>query len=167
MIVDSSEDNKVWNAMECLLPCSPHFLNLNDLEPLFHCAMTIPMVKRQFLSETLGIVDLDAECCVYRRILLKEYDKGVFLHENHKKVDLNKVCAFMVKAHIDCAPVLTMLYRVAATAGYASGPVECLFSALTKVDAPQRRRQATKRESNLTFLHFERTTLMSLGFDDC
>ena len=72
----------------------------------------------------------------------------------------------MVKAHIDCAPVLTMLYRVAATAGYASARVECLFSALTKVDAPQRRRQATKRESNLTFLHFERTTLMSLEFDD-
>ena len=128
--------------------------------------MTIPTVKRSFLSETLGIVDLDAECRVYRRILLKEYDKGVFLHENHKKVDLNKVCAFMVKAHIDCAPVLTMLYRVAATAGYASARVECLFSALTKVDAPQRRRQATKRESNLTFLHFERTTLMSLEFDD-
>ena len=54
---------------------------------------------------------MDAECRVYRRILLKEYDKGVFLHENHKKVDLNKVCAFMVEAHIDCAPVLTMLYR--------------------------------------------------------
>ena len=83
---------------------------------------------------------MDAECRVYRRILLKEYDKGVFLHENHKKVDLNKVCAFMVKAHIDCAPVLTMLYRVAATAGYDSARVECLFSALTKVGAPQRRR---------------------------
>ena len=55
---------------------------------------------------------MDAKCRVYRCMLLKEYDKGVFLHENHKKVDLNKVCAFMVKAHIDCAPVLTMLYRV-------------------------------------------------------
>ena len=98
----SSEDNKVWNAMESLLPSSPNFLNLNDLEPLFQYAMTIPPVKRRFLSETLGIVDLDAECRVYRRILRKEYDKGVFLHENHKKVDLNKVCAFMVKAHIDC-----------------------------------------------------------------
>ena len=53
---------------------------------------------------------MDAECRVYGCILLKEYDKGVFLHENHKKVDLNKVCAFMVKAHIDCAPVLTLLY---------------------------------------------------------
>ena len=105
----SSEDNKVWNAMECLLPSSPNFVNLNDLEPLFQYAMTIPTVKR-FLSEILGIVDLDAECHVYRRILLKEYDKEVFLHENHKKVDLNNVCAFMVKAHIDCAPVLTMLY---------------------------------------------------------
>ena len=83
---------------------------------------------------------MDAECRVYRRILLKEYDKGIFLHENHKKVDLNKVCAFMMKAHIDCAPVLTMLYRVAATAGYDSAHVECLFSALTKVGAPQRRR---------------------------
>ena len=30
---------------------------------------------------------MNAECRVYRRILLKEYDRGVFLHENHKKVD--------------------------------------------------------------------------------
>ena len=128
--------------------------------------MTCAQSVRKHFSKCYLFFPMDAEYRVYRRILLKEYDKGVFLHENHKKVDLNKVCAFMVKAHIDCAPVLTMLYRVAATAGYASARVECLFSALTKVDAPQRRRQATKRESNLTFLHFERTTLMSLEFDD-
>ena len=65
---------------------------------------------------------MDAECRVYRRILLKEYDKGVFLHENHKKVDLNKVCAFMVKAHIDCAPVLTM---------------QCYIESLQLLDMPQ------------------------------
>ena len=128
--------------------------------------MTCAQSGRKPLSKCYLFFPMDAECRVYRRILLKEYDKGVFLHENHKKVDLNKVSAFMVKAHIDCAPFSTMLYRVAATAGYASARVECLFSALTKVDAPQRRRQATKRESNLTFLHFERTTLMSLEFDD-
>ena len=128
--------------------------------------MTCAQSGRKLFSKCYLFFPMDAECHVYRCILLKEYDKGVFLHENHKKVDLNKVCAFMVKAHIDCAPVFTMLYRVAATAGYASARVECLFSALTKVDAPQRRRQATKRESNLTFLHFERTTLMSLEFDD-
>ena len=127
--------------------------------------MTCAQSGRKHFSKCYLFFPMDAECRVYRRILLKEYDKGVFLHENHKKVDLNKVCAFMVKAHIDCAPVLTILYRVTATAGYASARVECLFLALTKVDAPQRRRQATKQESNLTFLHFERTTLMSLEFD--
>ena len=121
--------------------------------------MTCAQSGRKHFSKCYLFFPMDAECRVYRRILLKEYDKGVFLHENHKKVNLNKVCAFMVKAHIVCA-------RVAATAGYASARVECLFSALTKVDAPQRRRQATKRESNFTFLHFERTTLMSLEFDD-
>ena len=128
--------------------------------------MTCAQSGRKPFSKCYLFFPMDEECRVYLRILLKEYDKGVFLHENHKKVDLNKVCAFMVKAHVDCAPVITMLYRVAATAGYASARVECLFSALTKVDAPQRRRQATKRESNLKFLHFERTTLMSLEFDD-
>ena len=128
--------------------------------------MTCAQSGRKNFSKCYLFFPMNAECRIYRRILLKEYDKGVFLHENHKKVDLNKVCAFMVKAHIDCAPVLTMLYPVAATAGYASARVECLFSALTKVAAPQRRRQATKRESNLTFLHFERTTLISLEFDD-
>ena len=80
--------------------------------------------RKETFQQMLLIFPMDAECRVYRRILLKEYNKGVFLHENHKKVDLNKVCAFMVKAHIDCAPVLTMLYRVAATAGYASARVE-------------------------------------------
>ena len=128
--------------------------------------MTCAQSGRKHFSKCYLFFPMDAECRVYRHILLKEYDKGVFLYENHKKVNLNNVCAFMVKAHIDCAPVLTILYRVAATAGYASARIECYFSALSKVDAPQRRRQATKRESNLAFLHFERTMLMSLEFDD-
>ena len=58
------------------------------------------------------------------------------------------------------------LYRVAATAGFAQARVESLFSALTKIDVPQRRRQSTKRETQLTFLYFESKTLMALKFED-
>ena len=74
-----------------------------------------------------------------------------------------KLCAFMVTNHANNAPILTKVYKVAVTAGYASAPVECLFSALTKVDAPQRRRVKTKREADLAFLHYERKTLMTLN----
>ena len=47
-----------------------------------------------------------------------------------EKIGLSKVCicAFMVKANIDCAPVHTMLYRAAC--------VECLFSELKDGNAP-------------------------------
>ena len=162
----SSENTDVWRSMESLLPSSANFLDLTDLEPLYKYAITIPKVKSQMLSEALGKGNLDAECRVYRRVLLKEQEKGAFLHDSRNTVDLNKVCAYMAKSHIDCAPVLTILYRIAATAGYASARVECLFSALSKIDAPQRRCQTSQRESNLTFLHFERKTLMALKYDD-
>ena len=138
---------------------SSFLMDVNGLEPLFNYAITIPIIKTKMLSEALTKADLDGECRVYRRILLKEHEKGCFRHDSREAVDVNKICAFMVRNHIDCAPVLTLLYRVAAR-------VECLFSALSKIDAPQRRGQTTKRESKLGFLHFERQTLMSLKFAD-
>lgn len=163
----SSENTDVWSSMECLLPSwKDEFMDSKRLEPLFKYAMTIPTIKTKMLSEGLSNIDLDAECRIYRRILRNEHEKGSFLHDTRKDVDINKVCAFLVRNHKDSAPVLTILYRVAVTAGYASARVECLFSSLSKVDAPQRRNQTTKRESNLTFLYFERQTLMSLQFED-
>ena len=164
----SSENTDVWSSMECLLPSASKesFLDSDSLEPLFDYAMTIPTIKSRMLSEALGKVDLRAECHVYRRVLGKELEKGSFKHATRNDIDMNKVCAYMIRHHAESAPVLTILYRVAVTAGYASARVECLFSALAMVDAPQWRRQSTKRESNLTFLYFERKTLMSLKIED-
>ena len=101
---------------------------------------------------------------IFKKILLKERES--FNDETRKGVvDLVKVTTFMVRNHVDTAPGLTMLYRLVVTAGYASARCECVFSSL-RVDAPQRRSQTTKRETDLTYLHFERKTLMELKFDN-
>ena len=72
----------------------------------------------------------------------------------------------MRKQHSTTALTLTIMYRVAATAGFASARVESLLSALTKIDAPQRRSMDTEREADLTFLFYEKDTLMALKFED-
>ena len=134
---------------------------------LYKWATTIPTVKSKFAKQHLGKGDLDAECRVFRKVLLKELEKGLFVHDSRKgHIDLTKVVVYMLKNHSETAPVLTILYQLAVTAGYASARCECVFSALTKIDVPQRRRQKTKRETNLTFLHFERKTLMTIQYED-
>ena len=72
----------------------------------------------------------------------------------------------MLKVHKDTAPILSILYRVATTAGFASARVESLFSSLSQIDVPQRRSMSTKRESDLTYLYFENETLMSVSFEE-
>ena len=94
--------------------------------------MTIPDVKRK-LAEYRKL-DLQSECKVFRKVLLRELENRSFDHETRKEdVDMNKVCAYMMKNHSISAPILTSLYHVAVTAGYASARVECLFSALSRV----------------------------------
>ena len=89
------------------------------------------------------------------------------MHDSREsEIDMSKLSALMTKHHSKSAPILTLLYKLAITAGYASARVECLFSALTTVDAPQRRSMSTKREEDLTLLHFENKTLMELKFTD-
>ena len=79
---------------------------------------------------------------------------------------MNKLCSFMMKQHSINAPTLTIMYRVYAKADFASARVESLFSALIKLDPPQRRRMDTEREADLTFLFYEKDTLMALKFED-
>ena len=165
----ASENTSVWSPMQCLLPTVSYasFLDPERLDTLFNYAMTIPIIRSKMLAGGFGKLDLVAECQVFRKVLERELENGSFKHDTRKEdVDMNKVCAFMMRNHAESAPVLTSLYRVAVTAGYASARVECLFSALTRVDAPQRRRQSTKRECNLTFIYFEKKTLLSLKFED-
>ena len=58
------------------------------------------------------------------------------------------------------------VYRVASTAAFASARVESLFSALTKIDATQWRSMDTEREADLTFLFYEKDTLIVHKFED-
>lgn len=162
----SSENTVIWNSMEGLLPSSENFLDLRKLEPLFNYAMTVPAFKMMMQTESLGKFDLEAECHIFRRILTNQKEEFIHDSKNRQCIDLNKVCTFMVRNHEISAPVLTSLYRIAVTAGYSSARVESLFSAVTKIDAPQRRKMTTKRETNLSFLYFEKKTLMNLKFED-
>ena len=164
----SSENTAIWSALEYLVPSSyTTFLDYTLIAPLFSWATTIPAVKQRFIQEQLTTTNLEAECRVFSRILGKEYEAGSFEHDTRKgTIDILKVAIYMARNHRETAPVLTTLYRLAITIGYSSARCECVFSSLSKIDAPQRRKQSTKRETNLTFLHFERKTLMNIKFDD-
>ena len=164
----SSANTDVWSAMESLIPCwNEKFLNAQLPKPLFAYILTIPAARNKLRSEKLNESNLAAECQVFQRVLTKELENGTFKHDTRDGVtDLNKVRRYMVKNHGEAAPILCILYRISVTAGYASARCECVFSSLTKVDAPQRRKQTLKRETNLTFLYFERKAMMDLKFED-
>ena len=161
----SRENTQLWASMECLLPSSPKFMDIKQLEPFYEYCVSIPVARHHLLSQELMKADFEAECRIYRRIISKQ-DRKIFQHQTRKTIDMNKLCTYIMKEHASNAPILTMLYRVATTAGYASARVEGLFSALTKIDAPQRRSMTTTRESELIFLHFEQQTLMSVTFKE-
>ena len=164
----SSANTDVWSAMESLIPSwDEKFLNTQHLKPLFAYIMTIPAARNKLLSENLNELNLAAECQVFQRVLTKELENGIFDHDTRDGfIDLNKVRRYMLKNHSEAAPILCILYRISVTAGYASARCECVFSSLTKVDAPQRRKQTVNRKTNLTFLYFERKAMMNLKFED-
>ena len=160
----ATENTVLWSSMECLLPSSSDFLCAKKLKPFYEYCCAIPAVSAIFISKNITDLDFNSECQVFKRIITKE-NNDKFLNERNK-YDLNKLCSFMMKTHADTAPTLTILYRVATTAGFASARVESLFSALSQIDVPQRRSMTTKRESELTFLYFEKKTLMSVTFKE-
>ena len=146
------------------MPSTPNFMDLEKLEPFYKYCVSIPAVRNNLLSQSLSKADFNAECQIFKRILKIE-NMDQFMNER-ESIDMSKLCSFMMKQHSTTAPTLTIMYRVAATAGFASARVESLFSALTKIDAPQRRSMDTERESDLTFLFYEKDTLMALKFED-
>jgi hypothetical protein len=164
----SSENKEVWSAMESLVPCHyDKFMNAQLLAPLFAYILKVPTARNKLLSENSNEANFAAECQVFQRVLVKEMEKGTFKHDKRDGVvDLTKICRYMIRNHSEAAPILCICYRVSVTAGYASARCECVFSSLTKVDAPQRRKQTVKRETNLTFLYFEREAMMELRFED-
>ena len=59
-----------------------------------------------------------------------------------------------------------MLYKLAVTAGYTQCRVECLFSAVTRVDSSHRRGQLIYRKACLAYLQFEKGLTRKLTFEE-
>ena len=152
----ASDNTELWTAMEALSPSSQNFLDVEILKPLYEYSTKIPVIKEIFVKSHLSFSDLDAECRIFARVLLnKEWPR----HE-HGKIDLVAVARYMEEDHKETAPVLTMIYRVAVTAGFTSTRVECLFSSLSRVDTALRKSMSTTRECDLAYLAFESNVLL-------
>ena len=107
--------------------------------------------------------NFEGECRVFKRVIKAETSN---FYNERQTIDLGKVCTFVMKKLGDKAPTLTVMYRVATTAGFASARCESLFSSLSQVDIPKRQSMGTKREADLTYLYFENKTLMSITFNE-
>ena len=81
---------------------------------------------------------------------------------------MNRVTAMLLECSKDTnTPViLSILYKLAITAGYTQSSVECLFSALTRIDSSQRRRQLIYRKQSLACVHFENKVTKELRIDE-
>ena len=75
----SRENTQLWASMECLLPSSPNFMDIKQLEPFYEYCVSIPVVCHQLLSQELMKADFEAECRIYRRIISKQ-DPETFQH---------------------------------------------------------------------------------------
>ena len=150
--------------MESLLPSASSFLDAKQLGPFYSYCLNIPAARNMLQSRNVTKMDFEAECRIFKRISRNENVEK--FHNERQTVDLSKLCMFMMKIHADTAPTLTVLYRVATTAGFASACVESLFSSLSQMDVPKRRSMGTKREADLTYLYFENKTLMSVTYNE-
>lgn len=158
----STENIQLWTSMESLSPVSQHFLDASILVLLFDYSNTIPYVRDFFGEQKLSVEDLHCEC----RILSRVYYGHQWARRKDGTIDVLDVYNTIQRHHEKSAIVLLKLFEVAITAGYTSTRVECLFSALTRIDSPQRRSMLSKRESELSFLAFEHEKLNDLTFED-
>ena len=152
----ASSNTILWEAMEALSPRSSNFLNYETLIPLYEYASTIPVLYETFAELGVSSKDLKAECRIFSRVL----KDARWPEKKDGRIDLVAVANIVAKDHGKSAPILSNLYRVAVTAGFTSTRVECLFSALTRIDSPQRRSMKTARECDLAYLAFENKVLM-------
>lgn len=157
----SSENTDLWKAMEALSPDSKSFLDFETLKPWYGYCESIPVIKELLLERKVSLDDLEAECRIFKRVLNK-----IKWAQVNETTDLVAVAVHVRNNHQSTAPVLTTLYDAAITAGWTSTRCECVFSALSRIDTPQRRSMKTKRECELAFLNFESKILMEeITFD--
>ena len=127
----SEQNTKLWLSMESLLPTSSSFLDEKQLEPFYSYCINIPAVRNMLRSKDVTKQNFEGECRVFKRVIKAETSN---FYNERQTIDLGKVCTFVMKKLGDKAPTLTVMYRVATTAGFASARCESLFSSLPQVD---------------------------------
>lgn len=161
-------------------PSNIPFLDAEKLKPLLDYIKTILVVIRKV--EELSFDQLKSECDVFRSVLKDFSDrqnrlvelefqkkkaendaKGKKTKEPKKENKMAQITRFVLT--LCGADILQQLYLVAVTAGYSSSVVECVFSALNRVDTCHRRRMTPYREASLTLLHFENTITKAITFE--
>ena len=80
--------------------------------------------------------------------------------------DVGEVCLFLYENYTEAAPILTALYKLCMTCGYASARVECLFSALNYVDSTRSCKSSPWRENALTHLLLEKDMVREITFEE-
>ena len=71
-------------------------------------------MKQNLAEHSLDKDELEAECRIYKRVFSKQ-DWSAF--KVRGKVDMGQICEFVINHHSEGAPVLSLLYKVAVTAG--------------------------------------------------
>ena len=112
----------------------------------------VPLSNKLWVTNGVSERLLSAECRVFKSKIEKFYDEG---KQNPKIDPLNTVTSKLLKffKNNNTPIVLSMLYKLAVTAGYTQCRVECLFSAVTRVDSSHRRRHLIYRKACLAYLH--------------
>ena len=100
---------------------------------------------------------LQSECKVFKNVIVRKFEKCT-------NVDVGEINVLMSENYAEAAPVLTSMYKLSITCGYASARVECLFTAMSYVDAPRRQRSKSERKCALTHLYFEREMVKNITF---
>jgi hypothetical protein len=175
----SEFNTQLWLSYASLKPSHTPFLDAKELKPLLDFVRTIPVVSRKV--EDLSFEKLKCECEVFRSVILdfsNKQDTSAELQFQRKKSEndakgkktetpkVNKMTQITQFVSSLCgAEILQQMYLVAVTAGYSSSVVECVFSALNRVDTCHRRKMTPYRKTNLTLLHFENAITRDISFE--
>ena len=120
--------------------------------------LTVPKINDKLCSLRVDdLTALQSECKVFKNVIVRKFEKCT-------NVDVGDIYVFISENCAEAAPVLTSLYKLSITCGYASARVECLFSAMSYVDAPRRQCSKSERKCALTHLYFEREMVKNITF---
>ena len=154
----TTENTNLWSSMDALSFTNTDFLDPSLIRPLFDYMLTVPKINDKLCSLRVDdFTALQSECKVFKNVIVRKFEKCT-------NVDVGDIYVFISENCAEAAPVLTSLYKLSITCGYASARVECLFSAMSYVDAPRRQCSKSERKCALTHLYFEREMVKNITF---